>query len=57
MPLQFLGIFAQVGHRFGFEFHILFQDANPGFAPNKPFSQGHDHTINDDPLAGFQGDG
>ena len=53
MILQFLGVFAQVGHRFGFELHILFEDVNPGFIPNKPLSQGYYHTVNGDPLAGF----
>ena len=57
MILQFLGFFAQVGHRFGFEFHIFFEDANPGFVPDKPLPLGDDHTVNGDPLAGFQGNG
>ena len=57
MILNSPGVFAQVGHRFGFEFHILFEDANPGFVPNKLFSPGYDHPINGDPLASFQGNG
>ena len=54
MAIQFMGVLARVGHRFSFDLHILIEYANPGFVPNKLLSPGYDHTINGDPLAGFQ---
>ena len=57
MAIPFMGVLARVGHRFGFELHILLEDANPGFVPRQLLLPGYDYTINGDPLVGFQGRG